>query len=286
MRFGSSHLRFVPVVLRGRPGTSACSSTGESTTSKPGRPRMSSYCSCVLEIRPCADEADEGSHSRSTTRSWPQDAVSTRRRASGKRFTVATTRPAGDFLDGEPAGSVVWPRWPRTTRNGAGRVLTVLPEQAPPGRRDRALYAEIVGLGARNMGRRSPRPNPRARATRRSSPSSGAASGSPQREPSIYLELADVEPPQIDPPEGIEIVALGRTPRARPGMHEVDLRGISGCPGSRGLERRALRGCGSRAMQGRDLPKATFHGRRGHRSGGLRRSSSSPSGPEIAVHMT
>jgi len=39
----SSHLRFVPVVLRGRPGTSACSSTGESTTSKPDRPRM-----CVL----------------------------------------------------------------------------------------------------------------------------------------------------------------------------------------------------------------------------------------------
>ena len=31
-----------PVVLRGRPGTSACSSAGESTTSKPGRPRMSS----------------------------------------------------------------------------------------------------------------------------------------------------------------------------------------------------------------------------------------------------
>ena len=31
-----------PVVLRGRPGTSACNSAGEPTTSKPGRPRMSS----------------------------------------------------------------------------------------------------------------------------------------------------------------------------------------------------------------------------------------------------
>src|SRR6476619_5582339 len=29
-----------PVVLRGRPGTSTCSSAGEPTTSKPGRPRM------------------------------------------------------------------------------------------------------------------------------------------------------------------------------------------------------------------------------------------------------
>ena len=32
-----------PVVLRGRPGTSACNSAGEPTTSKPGRPRMSSH---------------------------------------------------------------------------------------------------------------------------------------------------------------------------------------------------------------------------------------------------
>src|SRR3954452_3856666 len=35
------HLRLVPVVLGGRPETSACSSTGEPTTSKPWRPRMS-----------------------------------------------------------------------------------------------------------------------------------------------------------------------------------------------------------------------------------------------------
>ena len=34
------HLRLVPVVLGGRPETSACSSPGESTTSKPWRPRM------------------------------------------------------------------------------------------------------------------------------------------------------------------------------------------------------------------------------------------------------
>ena len=34
-----------PVDLRGRPGTSACSSAGEPTTSKPGRPRM-----CSIEV--------------------------------------------------------------------------------------------------------------------------------------------------------------------------------------------------------------------------------------------
>ena len=40
MRDRSSHLLFVPVVLRGRPATSARCSTGEPTTSRPGRPRM------------------------------------------------------------------------------------------------------------------------------------------------------------------------------------------------------------------------------------------------------
>jgi hypothetical protein len=34
------HLLGFPVVLRGQPGTSACSSSGEPTTSKPDRPRM------------------------------------------------------------------------------------------------------------------------------------------------------------------------------------------------------------------------------------------------------
>jgi hypothetical protein len=45
-----------PVDLRGRPGTSACSSPGEPTTSKPGRPRVvrSNYslCGCFSGFRP------------------------------------------------------------------------------------------------------------------------------------------------------------------------------------------------------------------------------------------
>jgi hypothetical protein len=36
----ASHLRVLPVDLRGQPATSACSSAGESTTSRPDRPRM------------------------------------------------------------------------------------------------------------------------------------------------------------------------------------------------------------------------------------------------------
>src|SRR5947207_10907620 len=50
VRGRSSHLAFVPVVLRGRPGTSACSSAGEPTTSKPDRPRMSAHS--VAPTRP------------------------------------------------------------------------------------------------------------------------------------------------------------------------------------------------------------------------------------------
>src|SRR6266481_3133255 len=39
VRDGFPHLRCFPVVLRGRPETSACDSAGEPTTSKPWRPR-------------------------------------------------------------------------------------------------------------------------------------------------------------------------------------------------------------------------------------------------------
>src|SRR5579884_4058419 len=45
----SPHLRLVPVVLGGRPETSACSSPGEPTTSKPWRPRMFSSYQCSSE---------------------------------------------------------------------------------------------------------------------------------------------------------------------------------------------------------------------------------------------
>ena len=63
---------FFPVVLRGRPGTSACNSAGEPTTSKPGRPRMSSRIvaaalrgkNLVQDARPSHD------HRRRLPRGW------------------------------------------------------------------------------------------------------------------------------------------------------------------------------------------------------------------------
>ncbi len=45
------HLRWFPVVLRGRPGTSTCSSAGEPTTSRPGRPRMFVPTNCTRDAR-------------------------------------------------------------------------------------------------------------------------------------------------------------------------------------------------------------------------------------------
>ena len=47
MRGLNPHLRLFPVVLGGRPETSACSSPGEPTTSKPWRPRMSCCGHCT-----------------------------------------------------------------------------------------------------------------------------------------------------------------------------------------------------------------------------------------------
>src|SRR3954449_11019741 len=72
VRCSASHLRCVPVVLGGRPGTSACSSAGVTTTSKPGRPRMlSSYCSCVIEVSPVADAVEEQLSLDVFNATWP-----------------------------------------------------------------------------------------------------------------------------------------------------------------------------------------------------------------------
>ena len=50
MRDCDPHLRLFPVVLGGRPETSACSSPGEPTTSKPWRPRMLCCPHCSPEL--------------------------------------------------------------------------------------------------------------------------------------------------------------------------------------------------------------------------------------------
>ena len=96
------HLHCFPVVLRGLPGTSACSSAGEPTTSKPGRPRM--FVSHIVAapaqpaLRPCAgDQDDEGSRSaiyNATVCALATRSAWTRCALSGRRSTTSTGPPS------------------------------------------------------------------------------------------------------------------------------------------------------------------------------------------------
>src|SRR3954452_18986969 len=61
------HLRLVPVVLGGRPETSACSSPGEPTTSKPWRPRMF-VPHCTARREACSGSPPENAASSSRRR--------------------------------------------------------------------------------------------------------------------------------------------------------------------------------------------------------------------------
>ena len=108
MRDGSPHLRLVPVVLRGRPETSACSSAGEPTTSKPWRPRMCVRDSVARFRLPSSRPPRRASRARSR-RTRPRGC----RRARPSRRRGRGRRPSQ-------------PRWPTYggTKNRSGSAST------------------------------------------------------------------------------------------------------------------------------------------------------------------
>ncbi len=223
---------------------------------------MSSYCSYVLEIRPCADEADKELSLAIYNEVVPEDAVSSEEVERWEAAQIATTDLLA-LVDGEPAGSVsaaIGHARPRTAQT----LLTVLPSKRRQGVGS-ALYAEISDWarehGATELrGRMHEREHEAIESVQRR----GFRIAS--RDTELYLELADVEPPEIDPPEGIEIVLWADRPELARGLHEVTFEAQPDVPGSRGLERRALRGLGEHAPSRGDV-----RGSRGRRGGGLRR---------------
>jgi GNAT superfamily N-acetyltransferase len=189
---------------------------------------MSSYCSCVLEIRPCADKADKELSLAIYNEVVPENAVSAEEVERWEAAQIATTDLLG-LLDGEPAGSVtagIGHARPAT----ASTLLTVIPSKRRRGVGS-ALYSEISDWarahGATELrgfiyeGEHEAIEFVERRGFRIVS-----------RDTELYLELADLEPPAIDPPEGIEIVRWADRPELARGLHEVSLETQPDVPGS------------------------------------------------------
>jgi GNAT superfamily N-acetyltransferase len=189
---------------------------------------MSPYCSCVLEIRPCADEADKELSLAIYNEVVPEEAVSLKEVREFEAVQIATA----DYLaliDSEPAGAVaaaIGHSRPETAQT----FLTVLPARRQQGIGS-ALYAEISGWagehGARELQTRiqEREPGSIAFAERR-----GFRTVS--RDTRLILDLGGLDPPAIDPPEGIEVVRWEERLELARGLHDVTFEANPDVPGS------------------------------------------------------
>jgi mycothiol synthase len=186
-------------------------------------------------------------------------------------------------LDGEPAGTAValtgWHSPPRV-----GRLeLTV----APPLRR-RGVGGELLraaGAWLRDRGCdeatapvREDDPESLAWAERRGYREVG-------RDSRLALDLSLVEPPLVEPPDGIEIVSWAERPEVVRGMYEVACESYPDVPGEDEAVMTSFEEWLSADMQGAgDRPEATFAALAGDEVVGYAKFSISNARPGVAMH--
>jgi mycothiol synthase len=181
----------------------------------------------VIEVSHVADEAEERLSLGVYNTVWPHDAVTLAEVHSFKRSVVECLDLVAR-VDGEPAGSAVVAIWPQR-RDLAFLLSTVLPEHCRRGVGSR-LYEETSRWARDRRLERIEVPvldddhESLAYARRRGFVEE-------RREKGVVLELARVEPPPVDPPEGVEIVTWAERPELAHGMYEVACEAFPDIPG-------------------------------------------------------
>jgi mycothiol synthase len=182
----------------------------------------------MLEIRPCADEADKELSLAIYNEVIPEEAVSMKEVREWEAVQIATADFLA-FLDGEPAGSVA-ASIGHARPDQAQTLVAVLPAKRGRGVGS-ALYAEISawahGHGVTELFARIQEREPEsiAFAERRGFEVI-------IRDGRLILDLADLQPPPIDAPPGVEIVRWADRPELAPGLHAVTFEANPDVPGS------------------------------------------------------
>ncbi len=105
------------------------------------------------------------------------------------------------------------------------------------------------------------------------------------RESRLVLELAVVEAPEIDPPEGIEIVTWAERPELARGLYAVNLEASPDIPGSEDDEVASFEQWLSTDMQGAsDSPEAVFVALEGDEVVGYAKFAISNARPGVLIH--
>jgi GNAT superfamily N-acetyltransferase len=209
----------------------------------------------MVEIRPCADEPDEQLSLDVFNAVWPHEAVTM---DEVRHFKAATTAHLDlvAWIDGEPAGSAfaaIMPHRPDVPNI----LLTVLPEARRQGV-GTALYESISdwtrghGLDVLEAVVSDEDPESLAFAERR-------GFREDRREKGVALQLAEIEPPAVEPPDGIEIVSWAERPELARGIYEVALEASPDIPGWEDEIPEPFEDWLVNDMQGSgDKPEATF----------------------------
>lgn len=237
---------------------------------------MSSYSSCMLDIRPCADEADEAKTLAIYNAVWPESAVTMDEVRSFKSQTIAY----GDFLG--PGGSVAIAVMP--VRPDFGFVLlTVLPDHRRRGLGN-ALYLEasawLAERGVHQIDARVSEDDEEsiAFAKRR-------GFEEVERNRRMILDLTALEPPPIDPPAGVEVITWAERLDLAPGIYEVACEAFPDVPGSEEELMEPFEDWLAHEMQGSgDRPEATFVALAGSEVVGYSKFSLTAAQPTTANH--
>jgi GNAT superfamily N-acetyltransferase len=209
----------------------------------------------MVEIRPCADEPDEQLSLDICNAVWPYEAVTM---DEVRHYKAAMTAHIDlvAWIDGKPAGSgfaAIMPQRPDLPNV----LLTVLPEARNQGA-GTALY-EALSTWARGHGldrleavAGDEDPESLAYAERRGFKED-------RREKGVALRLGEIDPPSVEPPEGIEIVTWAQRPELAPGIYEVALEASPDVPGWEDEIPEPFEDWLVNDMQGSgDKPEATF----------------------------
>ena len=227
---------------------------------------LSSYCSCVIEVSPVADEAEEQLSLDVFNETWPHMRFALPEVHSYKRSLLAH---AGLLArgDGEVLGS------------GFAAVHPGLPD--PRSGCSSRCRRRRGGAGPAPRSTRRSRPGRASAESMRSRPS--CATTMPEslafaerrgfveerREKGVSLDLTAIEPPPVEPPTGVEIVSWAERPELARGLYDVSVEASPDVPGFEHERAGAVRGL-ARARHARTRRLARGDLRRGSRRRGRR----------------
>ena len=235
----------------------------------------------MLEVTLCTGESDERISLEVYNAVWPNDAVT----MDEVRSFKASVRAYVDHLarvDGVAVGSAVGVISPRRI-DRVFALVTVLPEHRRRGVGS-GLYRAISawtakrGLTELEVPVLDNDPESLAFAERRGFIEE-------RRELGVVLQLTEIAPPKIEPPDGVEIVTWAEAPELARGMYEGALEAVPDIPGSENDDVEPFDDWLAHDMQGSgDRPEATFVALAGEEVVGYAKFSLTAAQPTTAHH--